>query len=242
MNRRVVAIVAAVLLAVLGAVVLISYVNNADQRAMADMEPVSVLVATGPIGEGTPAEALGELIATESIPAAAVGPGAVTELAELDGLVAVTTLQPGEQILAGRFADPASILRPGEIPAPPDLHQVSIPLAAPRVLGGTLTPGATVGVFISKGDPQSETHLVLHKILVLRVQGGMAPPSDAETTEDPAAAAMPDGGMIVTLGVNARDAETIVFGAEHGTIWLSVEGLEVPQDGTRIVTPGNVYE
>ncbi|MFN3338272.1 MAG: Flp pilus assembly protein CpaB [Dietzia sp.] len=233
---------AAVLLAVLGAVVLISYVNNADQRAMADMEPVSVLVATGPIGEGTPAEALGELIATESIPAAAVGPGAVTELAELDGLVAVTTLQPGEQILAGRFADPASILRPGEIPAPPDLHQVSIPLAAPRVLGGTLTPGATVGVFVSLGPPRDETHLVLHKILVLRVQGGMAPPSDAETTEDPAAAAMPDGGMIVTLAVNARDAETIVFGAEHGTIWLSVEGLEVPQDGTRIVTPGNVYQ
>ncbi len=242
MNRRAVAIVAAVLLAVLGAVVLISYVNNADQRAMADMEPVTVLVATGPIAEGTPTEALGELVAAENIPAAAVGPGAVTDLAELDGLVAVTTLQPGEQILAGRFADPASILRPGEIPAPPDLHQVSIPLAAPRVLGGTLTPGATVGVFISKGNPQNETHLVLHKILVLRVQGGITPPSDAESDADPAAAAMPDGGMIVTLAVNARDAETIVFGAEHGTIWLSVEGPEVPQEGTRIVTPGNVYQ
>ncbi|EYT57656.1 hypothetical protein H483_0115380 [Dietzia sp. UCD-THP] len=242
MNRRAVAIVAAVLLAVLGAVVLISYVNNADQRAMADMEPVTVLVATGPIAEGTPAEALGELVTAENIPAAAVGPGAVTGLAELNGLVAVTTLQPGEQILAGRFADPASILRPGEIPAPPDLHQVSIPLAAPRVLGGTLTPGTTVGVFVSLGPPLSQTHLVLHKILVLKVQGGIAPPSDSETTEDPAATAMPDGGMIVTLAVNARDAETIVFGAEHGTIWLSVEGPEVPQDGTRIVTPGNVYE
>lgn len=242
MNRRVVAIVAAVLLAVLGAVVLISYVNNADQRAMADMEPVSVLVATGPIAEGTPTEALGELVAAENIPAAAVGPGAVTDLGELDGLVAVTTLQPGEQILAGRFADPASILRPGEIPAPPDLHQVSIPLAAPRVLGGTLTPGATVGVFVSLGPPLEQTHLVLHKILVLRVQGGITPPADAESDVDPAAAAMPDGGMIVTLAVNARDAETLVFGAEHGTIWLSVEGPEVPQEGTRIVTPGNVYQ
>ena len=47
---------------------------------------------------------------------------------------------------------------------------------------------------------------------------------------------------MVTLALSGPDAEKLVFGAEHGTVWLSKEGAEVPADGTRIVTEGNVYE
>ena len=58
----------------------------------------------------------------------------------------------------------------------------------------------------------------------------------------PAPAPVHDGGVMVTLAVNARDAETIIFAAEQGSIWLSIVDPEAPQDGTRIVDPGNVYQ
>ena len=53
MQRRIIAAVAAVLLAGIGAVLLYSYVNNADARAMATLETTQVLVVTKVIPAGT---------------------------------------------------------------------------------------------------------------------------------------------------------------------------------------------
>lgn len=239
MNRRLVAVLAAVLLALLGAVLLLRYVGAADERAMADLQPVSVLVAIAPIAEGTPASALGELVEERELPAAAVGPGSVTDLTELGTMVAATDLATGEQLLSGRFASLQSLQQFGGIPAPEGFHQVAVPLDSSRVVGGTVTPGDTVGVFATIGE---ETHLMLHKVLVLRVQGGLpSSGSNEETSDDPADAPVHEGSVLVTLALTAPDAEKVVFAGENGSIWLSLEDAETPQDGTRIVNPGNVY-
>lgn len=245
MNRRVIAAVVAAVLAVLGGVLLINYVNSADERAMANLEPATVLVATAPIPRGTPAEDLAPIVTAEEIPSSGVGPGAVRSLAELSGLVAATDLQAGEQLLGARFATPLEMQEFGGIPVPDGLHQVTLPLDSARVVGGTITPGDLVGVFISVGD---RTHLALDKILVTRVQGGLSPSANSNGGEestaasnDPAAAPVHDGGAMVTLAVNARDAETIVFAAENGSIWLSIAHPDASRDGTRIVDPGNAY-
>lgn len=239
MNRRIVAAVAAGALALLGAVLLITYVNKADERAMADLDPVDVLVVTAPIVQGTPAEQIAASVATQPLPAAAVGPSAVSDLTRLNGLVALTDLRPGEQVLAGRFATPQSQVEFGGIVVPDGLHQVTIALDASRTVGGTVSAGDTVGVFLTVGD---QTHLILHKILVTRVQGGLSstPPTEG-ASEDPNATPVPERGALVTMAVNARDAETLVFGFEQGSIWLSLEDPAAPTDGTRIVDPDNVY-
>lgn len=255
MNRRTVSAVSAVVVAILGAVLLITYVNAADERAMANLDPVEVLVASAPISQGTAAEDLATLVVVEEIPSAAVGPAPVRSLAELEGLVAATDIQVGEQLLAGRFASPLDMQKFGGIPVPEGLHQVTVPLDSARVVGGTITPGDLVGVFASFDFEPPVTHLVLDKILVTRVQGGLNPSatgssssegSDDEAStsasDDPSAAPVHDGSAMVTLAVPARAAETIVFGAEHGTIWLSIVDPEAPADGIRIVDPGNVYE
>ena len=65
MKRRVIAAIAAILLAGVGAVVLLGYVGHADQRALAGMETVSVFVVTALIPEGTTADALAKLVAIE---------------------------------------------------------------------------------------------------------------------------------------------------------------------------------
>lgn len=239
MSRRIVAAVVAGILALLGAVILISYVNSADERAMAELDPVEVLVVSAPIAQGTPAEEIAASVVVDELPSAAVGPGAVTDLATLRGRVAATDLRSGEQILTGRFASPQELVEFGGIPVPDGHHQVTISLDASRTVGGTVSAGDTVGVFITVGD---QTHLALHKILVTRVQGGLssAQPAEGESA-DSGAAPVPEGGSLVTLAVNARDAETLIFASEQGSIWLTLEDPEAPTDGTRVVNPGNLY-
>lgn len=251
MSRRLIAGLAAGLVALLGAILLITYVNRADERAMAGMEPVEVLVASAPISQGTSAEELSESVTVEEVPSAAVGPAPVRSLAELEGMVAATNIQAGEQLLGGRFASPLDMQTFGGIPVPEGLHQVTVPLDSARVVGGTVTPGDLVGVFISV---DGRTHLALDKILVTRVQGGLNPSASdtpnsngstdgpATASGDPAAAPVHDGRAMVTLVVNARDAETLVFAAENGSIWLTIVDPATPTGGTRIVDPGNVYE
>ncbi|MDD9205591.1 RcpC/CpaB family pilus assembly protein [Georgenia sp. 10Sc9-8] len=245
MSRRLLAAVVAVLLAGLGAVLVFNYVSGAEQRALAGMDPVEVLVVAEPIARGTPGEDLGDLVTIEALPATAVGPGAVSDLGEMAGQVAVTDLHPGEQLLASRFTDPESFAAEAAVEIPEGLHQVSVLLDSQRVLGGNLLPGATVGVFISLTGDEPQTHLALHKVLVTKVQGGItAPPATPEegAEEPPAAAPMPEGSVMVTFALSPADAEKVVYAAEYESIWLSIENAEVPETGTRIVTRENVYE
>jgi len=235
MKRRIIAGITALLLAGVGAVVLIAYVGNADRRALAGMQPADVLVVTALVPEGTTAEALGKLVTTRTLPAAAIAEGGLSSLTAISGQVATTDLQPGEQVLASRFADPASLLDPDTVKIPAGLQQLSVSLDQQRVLGGHLTAGAAVGVFLSvpkDGEDPAQTHLVLNKVLVTKVDGGSTTPVP-EGDDAPATTA--GAPVMVTLAVSARDAETLVYGAEHGTLWLSLEPADVVVSGTRVV-------
>lgn len=247
MKRRVIAAIMAILLAAVGGVVLLTYVGAADKRAMAGMETVNVLVVSKLIPEGTPAEKLGELVATKTLPAKAVASGALSDLKQISGRITTTALQPGEQIFASRFIDPKSLEKSDELKIPKGMSQVSILLDSQRVLGGYLTAGSTVGLYISlpEKDPvPGQTRLVLNKVLVSRVQGGLtAAPAPQKEGEPPATQApLAQGSVMVTLVLTARDAEKVVFAAENGTIWLSMEPADADLSGTRVVTRENVYK
>ncbi len=240
MKRRIVAGITALLLAGVSAVVLFTYIGNADRRALAGMQPADVLVVTTQVPEGTTAEALGKLVSTQTLPAAAIAEGALSSLTAISGQVATTDLQPGEQVLASRFADPASLLEPDTVKIPAGLQQLSVSLDQQRVVGGHLTAGAAVGVFLSvpkDGEDPAQTHLVLNKVLVTNVDGGSSTPVPEG---DDAPATTPGSPVMVTLAVNARDAETLVYGAEHGTLWLSLETADAVVSGTRVVIRDNV--
>ena len=242
MRRRLLAACAALVLLVLGTAVLLAYVHGADARAFAGAQPVQVLVVDQPIAAGTSGDALAELVRTETVPAKAAVEGRVTDLGELTGLVATTDLQPGEQLLAGRFQSPDRMQTPGTVAVPKGLQEVSVLLDPQRAVGGRLAAGDTVGVYLSLADPMKQTHAVLHRVLVTQVQGAPAAPDpEAEAAVDPASTAAPATSLMVTLAVDAQDAETVVFGAEHGTLWLSLEPEGSQTGGTRVVAPENVY-
>ena len=242
MRRRLLAASAALVLFLVGTLVLVAYVRGADARAFAGAKPVQVLVVDQPVPAGTPGSALAERVRTETVPAKAAVPGRVTDLADLSGLVATTALEPGEQLLATRFTAPDQMQAPGTVAVPAGLQEVSILLEPQRAVGGRLAAGDTVGVFLSQGQPVGQTHAVLHRVLVTQVQGAPAAPApDGGTAVDPASASAPASSLMVTLAVDAQDAETVVFGAEHGTLWLSLEPKGAQTGGTRVVQPDNVY-
>jgi pilus assembly protein CpaB len=238
-RRRLLAAFAALVLALVGTVVLVAYVRGADTRALAGVQTVDVLVVQQPVPAGTPAAELAGLVGVEPVPVKAAVPGRVTDLADVAGQVTTVELEPGEQLLAARFAGPDDQLAPGTVAVPAGAQEISVLLEPQRAVGGRLAAGDTVGVFISQ---EGSTHVVLHRVLVTQVQGA---PAQAEASEDvetaSAGSAAPAASLMVTLALTAEQAEGVVFGAEHGTLWLSLEPEGADIDGTEVITPDTVY-
>jgi pilus assembly protein CpaB len=46
---------------------------------------------------------------------------------------------------------------------------------------------------------------------------------------------------MVTLGLTSKQAEPVVWGMEHGTVWLALEPDDADTGGTTVISPGNVY-
>lgn len=243
--RRVVAAVAAIVLAIVGAVLLTNYVRNADERALAGLESTDVLVVEEVIPEGTTAEAAEASVSLRKLPVSAVAPGALESLEDVAGQVTTAELQPGEVLLAARFADPASVADPTRVDPPEGYQEVTIQLEAQRVLGGTLKAGDRVGVIFSAtiaDNPNTDdfdetadvTSNVLDQVLVTRV-------AFTEQAVDENGQRLPQS-LYVTFAVTTPEAERIVFGMEHASVWLTLQP-EGPLVGTsEIVTPGVILQ
>jgi pilus assembly protein CpaB len=252
MNRRIAGIVGAVALALVGTLVLASYVQSAREEALEGERLVAVWVVRDAIAAGTPAADIMGAIERIEVPDRVRAEGAVDDLDELDGLVTATELVAGEQLLTGRFATPTEARR-GDVPD--DLLQVTVELSPDRALGGLVQAGDSVGVLLSfppfdtegGGRTANATHLTLHKVAVTAVQFGDgaatgSPLGGGDPAIDPASAtAAPGANLFVTLAVDAPQAEQVVFAAEFGGVWLAAEPGDAPEGGTRVVERGNVH-
>ena len=243
MRRRLLAATAALVLLVAGTAVLVAYVRGADTRALAGVQTVEVLVADRLIPEGTPADQLAALVRTDVLPRKAAVEGRVTDLDELTGLVATVDLQPGEQLLHSRFGAEDAAGAEGTVPVPAGLQEVGLLLEPQRAIGGRLAAGDTVGVVISLAG-EATTHLVIHHVLVTEVKGAPAPVQAGTTAQTETASsgtAVPTQSLMITFAVTAAQAEAVVFGMEHGTVWLTLEPEDAVTGGTSVVDPGTIY-
>ena len=199
MNKKVLGVIGAFVLALVGTMLLVSYVSRAEDRALAGEELVEVYVVNESVGAGTPAAELTDAVIVEKVPDKVRASTAVTDLADLEGLVTSVDLDPGEPLLSSRFVAPQAFeVRPKGVSAPAGMVEVTVALAAERAVGGLVAPGQTVAVISSfepfETDPgvvevngeavalpveiSSQTplespntsHLILHKVLVTSVQ------------------------------------------------------------------------
>lgn len=239
-------------LAAAGTAVLVMYVRGAEQRALAGQETVDTLVVREAIEEGTPAEEIAGRVERQPIPAGVRPDGSVDDVDALSGQVAAVDLVPGEQLVAGRFVDPATFQAAAQVDVP-DGHQViTVELSAERVIGGQVAPGDTVGVIASTscerieeslgtapgetgegedggGDEFPCTAFLLHKVLVTNVQGSPVPES-----EDGERDGQPEGTQMVSLAVDSGDAVRVAYAQEHTSVWLTNEPEDATEDGPMI--------
>ncbi len=251
MKRKAGGLVAALVLALFGTFALVNYVETAKRKAVAGEQLGDVLVVTKPIARGTSGTELEGRVKVTQVPTKTRADGAVTTLASLNGMVTGVDLVPGEQLLASRFVTPEAAALGAEVPK--DKLLVTVALQPERALGGRVKAGDRVAVLSSfdpfetgPGQPQTpnSTQIILHKVLVTGVStvGGSSQPKQQDAQKINAGGPAANSEVFVTLALDAGAVERVVFTAEHGFLWLSVDPSAAPEDGSKIVTRGNVYE
>jgi len=271
-KRRIIGIAAALLMAIIGTVALVGYVQSAKDKAVADETLVDVYVVDKLVPKGAEPDTIKSSVSVEHIPSRLKQSGAITNLDAVGTNVAAIDLQPGDQLLAARLVPKAQVTD-----AVADKVQISAVLAAERAVGGTLQKGDLVGVYLSfdpfdldsggqiaestpavdpsaaiaaDGTPTTTTavpmkspnttRLEFQHVLVTNVQTTDAPVNGE--AEDATGVAQVSGlKYVVTLALSPEQSERFVFATEFGHVWLSNEPASVSDDGTRLVTLGNVY-
>lgn len=261
MKTRLLGGIAALLVAIVGTVLLVSYVQNADKRAMAGTETESIYVVQQAIPAGTPADKISALVTKKEVPKVALASNNVTDLASLGSKVTAVALVPGEQLLSSRLVEEQAFLGPSRVQVPAGLQEITLKLPIERVAGGKVTAGDTVGIFLSldaattgaNGQKMTRTQLGFHKVLVTAAQysdGAAAQTGEAASTAGTAQASSTtssstkvpsDRTYLITIARNSADAERIVFAAEFGKVYLSKEPGNAIESGASYVDPSRLF-
>lgn len=252
MKTRIIGAIVALILAAVGAFVLVTYVRGADARAAEGAELADVYIVQELIAEGTAGESVEEFVKVDTIPTRNLAEGAVTDLEELAGLVADADLLPGEQLISERFTDPAELAARGDVPIPEGMQLVSFTLPADRVVGGQVRAGDKIGL-VGTVDPDEIgdeedvinpiTSFAFHGVLVTNVQGVVS--ADPETGEEQDQAS--GDNIMVTIALTAPDVERWIWFAEgeaaqYAQMWLTLENENTVNTGTRPVTGSNAWQ
>ncbi len=246
MRRRVLTIVLAVLLAVLGTGAVLVYVHQADARALAGQRAVTVLVAGQAVPAGTRAAEARRagLLTSQTLPASSVPADAVRSITpDLSGLVTSTQLPPGQLLLRPLLVTAAQAAGSGSLAIPKGLVAVTVPLCLPQAVAGYVQAGSSVAVFDTystrnlqvtqscSGSGQSQsaqvsggvrTRLVLPRVLVLSVGTGTASGSATTTAAGGSSASGTSGAVLVTMAVSQTDAERLILLTETGLPYMAL--------------------
>lgn len=251
MKTRIIGAIVALVIAVVGAFVLINYVRGADARAAEGAELSEVYLVQEEIPKGTPGEAVGEYVEIGTVPRRNLVEGYVSDLSELEGLTAVSDVLPGEQLVSARFVSPDELAATGDVPVPAGMQLISFTLPADRVVGGQVRSGDRIGLVgtVDPDEPGEEADVVnpvtsfaFHGVLVAKVQGVVVPDPDTGEAADQGAT----DSIMVTIALSAHDIERWVWFTEgeagdYAQIWLTLENGQTDNGGTSPVDGSSAF-
>ena len=250
MGRRILAIAAAAVIALIGAVLVLLYARGADQRAVAAASPTTVFVTAQPVTAGTTmkdAIRLGQMVQTQ-VAAAAKPAGALETVDDTNGaLVALTDIAPGQYVLAAAF---------GETPVGQQALQVaagrlavSVQLADPARVGDFVRPGSHLSIFMSyqlkdlgtteeaqafnEADVKA-TSVLLDDVKVIAMGDASLTPQAPQATNQTTDEENPNGNatpqFLVTVEVTPQDATRLIHGINNYTLYAGLRGSELKVD------------
>lgn len=220
MDRRRILLVAAVLVAAMGAVLVFLYVKGADSRAEDRFDTVDVLKATAIIEAG---ESIEDASAAGKLTLAAVAQdqllnGYQTDTAALEGSKAMMTIYPGEQIVSDKFG--TGVAAASSLPIPDDGGiAMSVNLTDPSRVAGFVNPGSEVAIFVTGTDEQGKAYsrALLPRVTVLAV-GNTTPVSTTTTDETGASTTEQLPRTLITISVEQRQMEKVLFAQSNGEL------------------------
>jgi pilus assembly protein CpaB len=208
--RRLLALVVAIALALVGALSVVSYANRADERAIAEQRPTEVLIVTQEVPRGTPSEALAGSVRSALVPATAVARDAVTDLEALAGLVAAVDLVPASSCSlalrdrggAGRAGGDAGALTACRRSASCCRWSGSSVVGSQRATSSASSrPSTASATSDASDDTDTATALLIERLLVTFVQYSDAQAAAAEG----GVPLVPAGELLLTFAVDTVD-------------------------------------
>jgi pilus assembly protein CpaB len=247
MGRRVIAIVAALVVALLGVVGVVVYAQAADGRAVAGQATQTVFITKGVVPMGTTAaDAVNkQLMVPEKIVTKGVPQGALkTVTADIAKLVATSAILPGEVVLSSRFGALSSLASNPSIPA--GMIAITVSLTDPQRIAPLLTPQSHIVVFdtitVKAGTTSAPTtqvtKILLPDVVVIGVGDQTAQPAAAA---DPASSKAVGNVALVTLAVSPVDAQLLVHAVQTGNLlYGGLLGTDVKVNPKEIVVDANI--
>jgi pilus assembly protein CpaB len=255
MGRRIVAILAAAVVALVGVTAVLLYARGADARAVASQQPVNVYVVKSVVPSGTTLKDAVQsgLIVKTSVASKGVPLGALTGVdGSNGGLFALSDIQAGEYVLSDRFGVKPVGTKAIEVPA--GQVAVSVSLSDPARVGTFLTPGSHIVLFdsfipiptsaaaASPADTATKTRVLLDDVLVIAMGEASLTPAAAPTTgEDGKDAAAPVAGALVTVAVTPADAVRLVHGIQTGRLYAGLRGTDAKVDLSKVISEVSLF-
>jgi len=251
MGRRVLVVLAAVVVALIGVVAVVVYAQGADARAVADQQPQTVYIAKQLVPAGTTAaEAVAtRLIVPTQVAAKGFPLGGLSTVDEATGkLLALTDIAPGEFVTASRFG--TTPLGQKAIQVPDGQIAISLTLSDPARVGAFVSPGSHIVIYdtytpavvaaATTTDPKAgatgtkQTRVLLDDVLVIAM---------GSATLTPTAAGQPPAvpGALVTVALPPATAAKLVHGIQTGTLYAGLRGTDTKTDLAQIVSDATLF-
>jgi pilus assembly protein CpaB len=234
MNRRVLAVILAVVVAAAGAGAVVLYVRSADSRALDGKQARNVLVADKQIPAGTNGRALrdGGYLRETRMPEETLPDDTMSLVPEdLDSLVTTAAVQKGQLLLRTMFG--TAVGRSG-VAVPEGKLAVAAKVKSPVFGPGAVRPGTKVAIFytytpladnkrddvsgagLERGrDVNSVTRVLMTDIEVLSV--GTTAGGDGQTADAPKTnITQQSSDAVVTFALDQRQAETLAHATALG--------------------------
>ena len=244
MGRRVMAVLAAMMLGLIGVAAVLLYANGADARAIADQRTQSVFITQQLVPSGTTAaDAVAKGLMVPTVVAVKGVPvGALTTVDAANGnLVALTDIAAGDFVISSRFGTTPT----GEkaIQVPDGQIAISVSLSGPSGVGTFVTPGSRIVIFdtyqATVASPgvaagAKATRVLLDDVLVIAVGSTSLTPT-ANANSQAAA------GGLVTVAVSPATAPKLVHAIQTGTLYAGLSGTDAKANLGQIVSGATLF-
>jgi pilus assembly protein CpaB len=239
MGRRIVAIFAAALVALLGVAAVLLYAHGADARAVASQQPVDVYVVKSVVPSGTTLKDAVQngLIIKTSVVEKGRPAGALSAVdGSNGGLYALSDIQPGEYVLGSRFGAKPVGTKAIDVPA----GQVAVSVVLFDTFTPTDTSASSTGSTGKSGGQR--TRVLLDDVLVIAMgQASLTPAAPATAGASGSSAAAPVPGALMTVAVTPADAVRLVHGIQSGSLYAALRGTDAKVNLGQVVTQASLF-